>query len=76
MKKTGIIAVLAAMGLLQACATSPEQQRQVGCVGAGVAGALAGAALGNQLGGGSGNDILTAGGAVAGGVAANNAAGC
>lgn len=76
MTKTGIIAVLATMGLLQACATSPEQQRQVGCVGAGVAGALAGAAVGNQLGGGSGNDILTAGGAVAGGVAANNAAGC
>ncbi|WP_187428643.1 hypothetical protein ROLI_012610 [Roseobacter fucihabitans] len=76
MKKIGIIAVLATMGLLQACATSPQQQRQVGCVGAGVAGALAGAALGNQLGGGSGNDILTAGGAVAGGVAANNAAGC
>lgn len=76
MTKTGIIAVFATMGLLQACATSPEQQRQVGCVGAGVAGALAGAAVGNQLGGGSGNDILTAGGAVAGGVAANNAAGC
>ncbi|MFK7879194.1 hypothetical protein [Roseobacter sp.] len=76
MKKSGIIVTLAAMGLLQACATSPDQQKQVGCVGAGVAGALAGAAIGNQLGGGSGNDILTAGGAVAGGVAANNAAGC
>lgn len=76
MKKTGIVMTLAAMGLLQACATTPQQQRQVGCVGAGVAGALAGAAVGNQLGGGSGNDILTAGGAVAGGVAANNAAGC
>lgn len=76
MKKTGIIALMATMGLLQACATTPGQQRQVGCVGAGVAGALAGAAVGNQLGGGSGRDILTAGGAVAGGVAANNAAGC
>ncbi|WP_298969877.1 hypothetical protein [uncultured Roseobacter sp.] len=76
MTKTGIVVTLAMMGLLQACATTPQQQRQVGCVGAGVAGALAGAAVGNQLGGGSGNDILTAGGAVAGGVAANNAAGC
>ncbi|MGC3936644.1 hypothetical protein ACOTTU_02440 [Roseobacter sp. EG26] len=76
MKKTGILVTFVAMGLLQACATTPQQQRQVGCVGAGVAGALAGAAVGNQLGGGSGRDILTAGGAVAGGVAANNAAGC
>lgn len=76
MKKSGIISVLAAMGLLSACATSPQQQQQVGCVGAGVAGALVGAAVGNQLGGGSGRDILTAGGAVAGGLAGNNAAGC
>ncbi|MFK7868249.1 MAG: hypothetical protein AB8B58_03295 [Roseobacter sp.] len=76
MKRTGIITVILSAGLLSACVNSPEQQRQVGCVGAGVAGALAGAALGNQLGGGSGRDILTAGGAVAGGVAANNAAGC
>lgn len=76
MKKTGILVIFAAMGLLQACATTPGQQKQVGCIGAGVAGGLAGAAIGNQLGGGSGNDILTAGGAVAGGVAANNAAGC
>ena len=76
MKKTGIIAVFTAAAILQGCANTPEQQRQVGCVGAGVAGALAGAAVGNQLGGGSGRDILTAGGAVAGGMAANNAAGC
>jgi len=76
MKKSGVISVLAVMGLLSACATTPDQQKQVGCVGAGVAGALVGAAVGNQLGSGSGKDILTAGGAVAGGVAANNAAGC
>lgn len=76
MKRYGIVTALGLMALLQACATTPQQQRQVGCLGAGVAGALAGAAVGNQLGGGSGKDILTAGGAVAGGVAANNAAGC
>ena len=58
------------------CATTPEQQKQVGCVGATVAGAALGGAVGNQFGGGSGKDILTAGGAVAGGIAANNAAGC
>ena len=76
MKKRSILAVFASMGLLQACATTPEQQQQVGCAGATVTGALIGGAVGNQLGGGSGKDILTAGGAVAGGLAANNAAGC
>jgi uncharacterized protein YcfJ len=76
MKERGILAAFAAMGLLQACATTPEQQQQVGCVGATVAGAVIGGAIGNQFGGGSGKDILTAGGAVAGGIAGNNAAGC
>lgn len=76
MKKRSILAAFATMGLLQACATTPAQQQQVGCVGATVTGAVIGGALGNQLGGGSGKDILTAGGAVAGGIAGNNAAGC
>ena len=76
MKKRSILAVFATIGLVQACTTTPEQQRQVGCAGAAVTGALIGGAVGNQFGGGSGKDILTAGGAVAGGLAANNAAGC
>ncbi len=76
MKIFRILATLASMSFLQACATTPYQQTQVGCVGAAVTGALIGGALGNQLGGGSGKDILTAGGAVAGGMAGNNAAGC
>jgi uncharacterized protein YcfJ len=76
MKRSGITAVFVAMGLLQGCANTPEQQKLVGCAGATIAGAVVGGALGNQLGGGSGKDILTAGGAVAGGLAANNAAGC
>lgn len=76
MKKGSILAIFATMGLLQACATTPAQQHQVGCAGATVAGAVLGGVVGNQFGGGSGKDILTAGGAVAGGIAANNAAGC
>jgi uncharacterized protein YcfJ len=76
MKKTSIVAVFAIAAVLQGCATSPEQQREVGCVGAGVTGALLGGAVGNQFGGGSGRDILTAGGAVAGGLAGSRAAGC
>ncbi len=75
-KNTGVAFVFVVAGLLQGCATTPEQQRQVGCAGATVAGAVLGGAVGNQFGGGSGKDILTAGGAVAGGLAANNAAGC
>ncbi len=39
MKKTGIVAVFAIAAVLQGCATTPQQQREVGCVGAGVAGA-------------------------------------
>ena len=76
MKINGILAVFAATGLLQACATTPAQQQQVGCASATVAGAVIGAAIGNQFGGGSGKNILTAGGAVAGGIAGNSAAGC
>ena len=76
MKIVGILAAVVSLGVLQGCANTPEQQKQVGCVGATVAGAALGGALGNQLGGGSGKDILTAGGAVAGGLTANNAAGC
>ncbi len=77
MKKTGIIVVLGMAGVLQACAAqTPEQQRQAECVGATAAGALVGAAVGNQFGGGSGKDILTVGGAVAGGAAAQSATGC
>jgi uncharacterized protein YcfJ len=76
MKIVGIFAVFSSMGLLQACATTHEEQRQVGCIGATVTGAALGGVLGHQLGGGFGKDILTAGGAVAGGIAGNNAAGC
>jgi uncharacterized protein YcfJ len=76
MKKVGIVAAVAVAALLQGCANTPQQQKEVGCVGAGVAGALVGAAIGNELGGGSGKKILTAGGAVGGGLAGSQAAGC
>ena len=76
MKTTVLITLFATASVLAGCATTPEQQREVGCVGAGVTGALVGGAVGNQFGGGSGQDILTAGGAVAGGLAGSRAAGC
>lgn len=76
MTKTGIVAVFAMASLLQACATTPEQQRQNECLGATAAGALAGGAAGSLFGGGTGQTIMTAGGAVAGAQAAKNATGC
>ncbi len=71
-----ISGLLAAAAILQACATGGPTERQVECVGAGLVGAAVGGLAGNQLGGGTGNTILTAGGAAAGSVVASNAAGC
>ena len=72
--------VLLGLGLvggvaLSACApaATPYQQAQreheVACLGGTLGGALLGGAIGNQFGGGSGQDILTAGGAGAGALA-------
>ena len=74
MKTLGFVSAVAVLGLLQACTTT--DQRQVECIGATTIGALAGAAVGSQFGGGTGQDILTAGGAVAGGTAAGQLSGC
>lgn len=76
MKLIVVPAMLGSLVVLSACSTGSVTQRDVECAGATVVGAVVGGALGNQLGGGSGQDILTAGGAVAGGTVANNAAGC
>lgn len=67
--------LLVCAGALQACgpAATPEQQRarehEIACVAGSIGGALIGGAIGNQFGGGSGKDILTAAGASAGAVA-------
>ncbi len=59
---------------LQACgpAATPQQQAQrqheIACISGSVGGALIGGVIGNQFGGGSGRDILTAGGAAAGAI--------
>lgn len=77
MKKAGIVAVFSAAFLLQACAAStPQQQRQNECIGTTAAGALAGGAIGSLFGGGTGQTIMTAGGAIVGAQAAQNASGC
>eukprot|EP00581_Thalassiosira_minuscula_P035044 CAMPEP_0184453916 /NCGR_PEP_ID=MMETSP0740-20130409/18379_1 /TAXON_ID=385413 /ORGANISM="Thalassiosira miniscula, Strain CCMP1093" /LENGTH=76 /DNA_ID=CAMNT_0026825283 /DNA_START=40 /DNA_END=270 /DNA_ORIENTATION=- len=76
MKLIVVPAMLGSLAVLSGCSTGSVTQRDVECAGATVVGAVVGGALGNQLGGGSGQDILTAGGAVAGGTVANKAAGC
>lgn len=74
MKKTLVVAAGAVTLLLQACgpAATPEQQAQrqheIACVSSSIGGALIGGAIGSQFGGGTGQDILTAGGAAAGAV--------
>jgi uncharacterized protein YcfJ len=61
--------------VLQACApaATPQQQAQrqhnIACAAGTIGGALIGGAIGNQFGGGRGQDILTAGGAGAGALA-------
>lgn len=72
----GVVALGLIGGLaVSACAPAgtPYQQAQreheIACLGGTIGGALIGGAIGNQFGGGSGQDILTAGGAVGGGLA-------
>jgi uncharacterized protein YcfJ len=66
---------LSSVAILGACApaaTPYEQARrehEIACFTGTVGGALIGGAIGNQFGGGSGQDILTAGGAGAGALA-------
>lgn len=75
MKKAYIAVALCCAGILQACApaTTPQQQAQrqhnIACATGTIGGALIGGAIGNQFGGGTGRDILTAGGAGAGALA-------
>ena len=75
MIKPATLVVLCAALAVQACgpAATPEQQQQrqhnIACATGTIAGAIIGGAIGNEFGGGSGQDILRAGGAGAGAVA-------
>ena len=66
--------LLGTAGALAACGPAPTPQQQaarqheIACLSGSLGGALIGGAIGNQFGGGSGQDILTAGGAAAGAV--------
>nr|WP_321249800.1 glycine zipper 2TM domain-containing protein [uncultured Ruegeria sp.] len=66
--------ILGGAGLLAACGPAPTSQQQaarqheIACLSGTLGGALIGGAIGNQFGGGSGQTILTAAGAAAGGV--------
>lgn len=70
MLKRNAFLILAGALALGACAQTPEQraanQRDVECAGGTAIGTLAGAALGNQIGGGSGRTVATVAGGAAG----------
>ncbi len=74
MRRTLSTAMLVSAVLVAACGPAPTPQQQaarqheIACLGGTLGGALIGGAIGNQFGGGSGKTILTAAGAVAGGV--------
>jgi len=75
MTRLTTVAAFVGVFVLQACApaATPQQQAQrqhnIACATGTIAGAMIGGAIGNQFGGGSGQDILTAGGAGAGALA-------
>lgn len=68
---------LVAGAVLSACAPAAtpyeqaQRQHEIACMTGTVGGALIGGAVGNQFGGGSGQDILTAGGAAGGALMGN-----
>ncbi len=74
MTKTVATTLICGVLLLQACGPAPtpqqqaQRQHEIACMSGALGGALIGGAIGNQFGGGSGQDILTAGGAAAGAV--------
>lgn len=75
LKRTGLLACAAALGLAACGPTTPEErayrQHEAGCIAGSVTGALLGAAVGNAFGGGTGRTIMTAAGGAAGATAGN-----
>ena len=69
-----VLALLAGVSTSACAPTASEQRDQLRCAGGVVTGAAVGGFLGNQFGSGSGNKIMTTGGAVAGGAAGASAA--
>lgn len=75
MSRTTIIAVLAGVALLAACASETKAQKhEVGCVAGTLTGAVLGGVLGSAIGGGTGQVIATTIGTVGGGVAGHSLA--
>lgn len=66
---------LAASMLVAACGPAPtpyqqaQRQHEIACLGGTLGGAILGGAVGNQFGGGRGQDIMTGAGAAGGAVA-------
>ncbi|MFC3615227.1 glycine zipper 2TM domain-containing protein [Lutimaribacter marinistellae] len=73
-RRFGILAVLPVVITVSAC--SPAAQHEAACVGGTLTGATIGGAIGNRFGGGTGQSIMTAAGALVGGVTAANSMNC
>ena len=68
--KTGLSLLALGALALAGCIADERSQHEVACVGGTFTGAVLGGAIGNRFGGGSGQAVLTAAGAMAGGAAA------
>ncbi len=66
MKKSLILAAIAATALTAGCTPNPQTNAELQCAGGILGGAAVGGILGNQVGGGSGKRIATGVGAGAG----------
>ncbi len=78
MKRLAIILVLAATAVSadQVTGSHKHKNHEAGCLAGTIGGALLGGLIGNQFGAGDGKTLLTATGAVIGGVAASKSHAC
>ena len=67
--KASALALSAAVVVLAGCAQNRVSEEELRCAGGAVSGAAVGGFLGNLFGQGTGNRVMTAAGAIAGGAA-------
>lgn len=73
MNRMPVFVAAAALVALAACEPMNERQANANCIVGTAGGAVVGGLAGNQVGGGTGQDLATAAGAAAGGLAGASA---
>lgn len=73
MTRIPFFVALSAIVALAACEPQNERQANANCIVGTAGGAVVGGIAGNQVGGGTGQDLATAAGAAAGGLAGSSA---